>query len=112
MIKPKSDNALLASLPLLKSSTRTPSAVLPLLGIITMDIGSTPAPAPITSVPSFPRRLSPAPNPTPILITGIKILSSVSIGVPITLSTLISLRNSSTVVLIFSAIVSHPMFII
>ena len=53
---------------------------------------------------SSPKMFSPTPNPTPILITGIKSLSSVSIAFPTTLSTLISLRNSSTVILIFSDI--------
>ena len=106
-----SEIALLVSVPLLKSSTRTPSASFPFLGIMTIDIGSTPAPAPAASLPSLPKMFSPAPNPTPIFITGIRILSSVSIGVPITLSTFINLRNSSTVVLILSDIVSHPIIV-
>ena len=108
IIKPKSDNALFVVLPLLKSRTRTPSALFPFLGINTIEIGSTPAPAPAAPLPSLPVRFSPTPKPTPILITGIRSLSSVSIGVPITLSTFMSLCNSSTVVFILFVIVSHP----
>ena len=94
----------MVSVPLVKLTTLTPSPLLAFFGIITMETGSTPAPAPTVSFPSLPSMFSQAPKPTPILITGIKNWSPASIGFPTTFSILISLRNSSTLVLIFSAI--------
>ena len=91
--------------PVPKSSTRMPSAVFPFLGIIIILTGSRPAPAPAAPLPSLPKRFSPTPNPNPILITGIMILSSVSIGEPIMLSMFMSFSNSSTVLLILFVII-------